>query len=215
MEQKEDIGNILKEKLGAAQSSPKSGLWDRIENSLDKKDRKRRGFFFLWFTGGAGVILLLLLLWSRGTTNRNQDSHSEEQKELITLNTDTLTTQPESQKDQIVSYRELEILNDSLNEILEKKVDSVLKSQGTSLQEIKEIPPFSWDSVEAGMGSETGEYLSVKTTYEYYNSETGEFIETADKTIIDSLLQSSNIKLDSVMPKENREELLKKKDSLK
>lgn len=56
-----DIGAFLKEKLETAKKEPDNSLWERINDSLDKK-KKKRGVFFL--IGKILIIALILVLVS-------------------------------------------------------------------------------------------------------------------------------------------------------
>lgn len=51
MNTKNDIGKAIKERLNDAQVTPSDGLWDRIDATMEKKRRKRRGLFWLFFIG--------------------------------------------------------------------------------------------------------------------------------------------------------------------
>ena len=56
MEDNKDLGKLFKERLANAEAEPSGALWSQIENTLDKK-RKRRGFLWIWM----GALLLLTL----------------------------------------------------------------------------------------------------------------------------------------------------------
>ncbi|HET8810309.1 MAG TPA: hypothetical protein VFM65_08605 [Flavobacteriaceae bacterium] len=49
MKNKKDIGLFLKEKLDAAQKTPNDDLWGKINDSLNKKEKKKRKVSPIWF----------------------------------------------------------------------------------------------------------------------------------------------------------------------
>ena len=61
MEHRKDIGELFKDRLDDAKKAPKQALWERLDASLNKRDKKRRTAAWFWY-GGAGILLALLFL---------------------------------------------------------------------------------------------------------------------------------------------------------
>ncbi len=49
MENKKDVGKLIKDRLANAEMAPSDALWGKIENTLDKKRRRKGGLWF-WLT---------------------------------------------------------------------------------------------------------------------------------------------------------------------
>ncbi|QNJ96916.1 outer membrane beta-barrel protein [Constantimarinum furrinae] len=73
MKRKEDIGKLLQKRLEGAEKRPNSVLWERISDSLDKKERKKRRFLYFWLGGAGFGIALLLLLWNPWNSDIKND----------------------------------------------------------------------------------------------------------------------------------------------
>ena len=56
MRKKEDIGELIARQLGAATVTANNTLWDRIDDSLNRRSRRRRYLFFLLVPATAGLI---------------------------------------------------------------------------------------------------------------------------------------------------------------
>lgn len=80
MKHKEDIGVLINEKLNQAQKSPSDDLWNKINTTLDKKKKKRRGFF-IWFTA-IGLLTLLSILHF-GTSLFSLNETIDTKKEIV------------------------------------------------------------------------------------------------------------------------------------
>lgn len=213
MDHKKDIGTLFKQKLDGAAKEPNAGLWDKIEVSLDKRDKKRRGFFFFWVGTGTAAIILLLLYLNSSTSQKEDLQRAIPETEMATESLNELSTTSElnSEKNNAI------ILGDSLtgnvlteeeqkelNELISAENNSVTSKKNASNQNniIKEKDPFMDDSV------------TIKTTYHYYNGDTKEMLETNDKNIIDSLLERTKINIDSLRVIETKILIPRKGDSL-
>jgi len=213
MDHKKDIGSLFKQKLDGAVKEPDTALWDKIEVSLDKRDRKKRGFFFFWVGSGTAAIIFLLLFLNNSTTE-NQDTDTVVQKTEVateTLKEIVANSELNSEKNNTI------IIADSTaetplnqgeqnepNELVSSENKSVSLKTKTAKQNnvVQEKDPFKDDSV------------TIKTTYHYYNGDTKEMLETTDKGVIDSLLERTKINIDSLKVVETKILNPYKKDSL-
>lgn len=213
MDHKKDIGTLFKQKLDDAAMEPNAELWDKIEVSLDKRDRKRRSFFFFWVgTGTAAIIFFLLYL--NNATSDDQDLNQEIPKIEITtesLGELPITSELNSEKSNTqmivdtIKGDGLSISGTSaLNDLNTTENNSVLTKRSSSNQKKKmnEKDPFIDDSV------------TIKTTYYYYNGATKQMLETTNKNVIDSLLERTKINIDSLKVVETKIINPKKGDSL-
>ncbi len=90
MENNPDLGKLFKKQLANIKTSPDVSIWENIEKTLEKKQKRRVGF--IWFFGGLGVltgILLLSYFVQSGEVNlekKDTPTHNEsynEQKQSI------------------------------------------------------------------------------------------------------------------------------------
>ncbi len=61
MQDKRDLGKLIKQRLANAEAEPANDLWDAIEKTLERKRKRRAGFIWLW--GGLGTLLGILLFF--------------------------------------------------------------------------------------------------------------------------------------------------------
>lgn len=209
MDHKQDIGKLFKEKLGDATKQPKMELWDEIEVSLDKRDRKRRGFFMFWIsTGTAAVLLLLFSLFPSSSLEETTKNTTENEVLIPSENLPVFENDNNlnSEKNNLTLYTDsIQIVNSEENandkEILIPKENEAVIKRNTNTSS-SEKDPFMDDSV------------TVKTTYHYYNGATKEMLETTDKSVIDSLLKNTIVSPDSLTVVETKMANPMKKDSL-
>ena len=188
MNHKEDIGKLFKQKLDNAAKELDVDLWDKIEATLDRRDRKRRRFFFFWIGTGAATIMMLLL-YINSVTSVKQDLIQDNTTNKIAtkpLNEVPTISELNSEKNNAITILDT-TAGDSLNKFVQKELnesistENILATPKRSLpyqnNETKEKDPFMDDSV------------TIKTTYHYYNGSTKEMLETTDKSVIDSLLK--------------------------
>ncbi|MEM7187715.1 MAG: hypothetical protein AAF466_13765 [Bacteroidota bacterium] len=212
MEHKKDIGSRIEHRLKDANTPLETGLWERIEGSLDRRDRRKRTMLLLWISGGAAAILLFLLLLNTFGHDTMEPDEAFEMEEVLVSTVDSILSDSESGSEKPLTYSQLEQeLGDSSPSTTEVKEneqpDHALKDRA---KETKQI--VTGTSKRSNKFPE--EEMTVKTVYHYYNSATNEVIETTDKAIIDSLIEHGNKESDSVQIIETRTEHMKKKDSL-
>jgi len=213
MDSREDIGKLMKERLGDKTKSPADGVWDKIEVSLNNRDRKKRGFLLFWLGTGTGVSIALLLLFLLSTSEETSSdiledpigkssenaSSTSEEFEVISEHSNHTTTTEE------ITGSTSETTNNPHTKLIgseENSTDSPVKTNGSGSKNRNNKDPFLDDSV------------TVKTTYHYYNGATKEIIETTDKRIIDSLLKNNTLTKDSLKIVETKIVNPVKKDSL-
>ena len=213
MSPKKDIGMLFKQKLAGAAKEPNAALWDKIEVSLDKRDRKKRGFILFWLGTGTAVAitLLLLFLWTtseetssdslENPTNQSSETSSSSSEVFEVFSDKNNTT---TKADALPGNNSETNENDgsNLRGSEEKNNLTPIKSKSNAIKNQKNKDPFFDDSV------------TVRTTYQYYNGATKELIETTDKRVIDSLLKYTKINKDSLRVVETKIANPNKKDSL-
>jgi len=213
MDRKKDIGMLFKQKLDDATMEPNAELWNKIEVSLDKRDRKRRSFFFFWVGTGTAAIILFLLYLNSSTIDEQDVNQEITKTEIATEKLEKLPTRSDlnsekSNVQMIVDTIEGDGLSisetSSLNDLNATENNSVLikKSSSNQKKKMNEKDPFIDDSV------------TIKTTYYYYNGATKQMLETTNKNVIDSLLERTKINIDSLKVVETKIINPKKGDSL-
>jgi len=213
MDHKKDIGTLFKQKLEDAAKQPSAELWDKIEVSLGKRDRKRRSFFFFWVGTGTAAIILFLLYLNSATIDEQNVNQEIPKTEIATETLEELPTTSHLNSDKNDAQMILDIIEgdslsisktNELNDLNTTKNNSVLTKRNSSSQNKKtnEKYPFKDDSV------------TIKTTYYYYNGDTKQMLETTNKNVIDSLLARTKINIDSLKVIETKIINHKKGDSL-
>lgn len=212
MEDKKDIGTLIKSRLSDSQIPPEEGLWERIEGSLEARDRRKRNIMLLWISGGAAAVLLFLLLLNVMGSSNSETEGSMESEDLLVTQVDSILNNSEVNSEKTITYKQLEsLVADSLQTGIRLRSDS-----------LETTPEKNGESPDTSMGQgdtkKNGGYMeegvTIKTVYHYYNSTTKEVFETTDKEVIDSLIDNGNKETDSVQVIKTRAHTMKKKDSL-
>ncbi|KAA3625679.1 MAG: hypothetical protein DWP94_00330 [Flavobacterium sp.] len=195
MEEKKDIGTYFKENLATMQQQVPEALWERIDTTLDAKNRRKRRFFWLLF-GTVGIIMVgVVYFWYFGRTTRNIQPY-----QIIEIDTNpSVETEDKG-------------INPSKKTVAFPKTDSIDETN-TSEEQIKKNNPGQ-SEVKKKSDTYLDSFTESKTTYYYYRSSDEQKIITTDKSKVDSLIEEhkrSVIKKDSIQ----YEVPLKKKDSLK
>ncbi|MEM7086519.1 MAG: hypothetical protein AAF489_10075 [Bacteroidota bacterium] len=212
MDSNKDIGTVFKQKLEGATKEPNAKLWDKIEVSLDKRDRKKRGFFFFWVGSGTATMILVLLYLNPSIFKKENKDQKIPITEIASENMEGASTSEFKTKknntfivnDSVAGERISEFEQNQLND-LNLSEENSLTSQRSSPHPNKvnkEKDPFMDDSV------------TIKTTYHYYNGDTKQMLETTDKSVIDSLLERTNSNIDSLKVVETKILNPRKRDSL-
>lgn len=197
MQTNKDLGNQIKNIFEGAEKSPDNSLWEKVNETLDKKADKRKRFLYFKLLAGIfllGVLALLLLpeknIFKTDDENLNhiENLKSEEGKNdsrQNLTNKDVLTNLEVNNL--IKNYK------DSLNNLKVVNIVTVAESATYNLDKnnsqtvsIKKKKPNSLDD------------FNVKSTYYYYNSETNKHLQTHDKAVIDSLVKDSAKLKDSI-----------------
>jgi len=199
MEHKEDIGSLIEKKLNSAAKSPDDALWNKINESLEEK-RKRKAFIF-WITSGSilFVAVLYLILTSTFINNSNTsteitDTFDSKNNKEVTNSENTLGSKTVLKNDSI-KFKTENIINNT-KETTNNETNKQLTAKEKE-QNIKRAVNL-FDTIE--------ENAVVKTTYYYSNSDSLN-IKTTDKRIIDSLINVGNKPV-------KKEALIKYKDSI-
>lgn len=127
--EKENLDNLFRESLDEFSASPDPRVWDRIQASLDKKNKHRRRAIPLWWPMGgaaAAAALLLYLLIPRG------DIESLPRTEPVTDKPAVISTQQEPNANPIDSEVVDQGLKVSGNETQEVTVREAMPPQQTS-----------------------------------------------------------------------------------
>lgn len=212
MENKNDIGRLIKSRLSKAQVPLENELWDRLEGSLDSSHRKKRGFLWLWSIGGAAAILLFLLLTNSNPTSELDAEQNLENNLQIMTQIDSLLNASEENSEQKITYGQLDSLlkdsfytppgEDTISEATQTNKFVSKDDRSNTVPKTRNKNPFEQEDV------------TIKTTYYYYNSELEETFETTDRQLIDSLINEGFIETDSTQVKETTNIPMRKKDSL-
>jgi len=212
MEDKKDIGELIEQRLSDADVPLENGLWDRIEGSLEDRDRRKRNILLLWLSGGAVAILLFLLLLNAMGNSDLDPEDAIENEELLVTQIDSILQTSELNSEKTITYKDIEsFVKDSIGE------DNVTQGEGQNLSTTgKKTNPDNLGEPGDTRNRKvfTGEGVTIKTVYHYYNSATNEVFETTDKQVIDSLIDNGNKETDSIQVIETRIQTMKKKDSL-
>ncbi|MEZ4858635.1 MAG: hypothetical protein R2781_07475 [Flavobacteriaceae bacterium] len=193
MKRKEDIGNLLQEKLKSLHPTPSEDSWDTLENALDKKKKKKRKkFFFFWTVGGASLLLLYVWVFKIAKTNTTETENiTLKTTESITKNVEEST--PVSEIEEALKT----IKNDSITNSEENKSDTLYPEKlSTSDSERKKIKEIQRKLKDNTFWTEDNDKKT--TTYYYYNGVTKKTIEFSNPKIIDSILKSNPILNDSI-----------------
>lgn len=83
MENKEDLGKLIKNQLENLKKSPDDDLWDKINTTLDNRDRRKKRFFLLVISS---LLIVLSILIFKPLDLFTNDLNLESQNENNTLN---------------------------------------------------------------------------------------------------------------------------------
>ena len=192
---KKDIGEQIRDRLSDARIPLENDLWNRIDDSLDARDRRKRNIMLLWISGGAAAVLLFLLLLNvRGDSETDSENSPDREDKLVTR-VDSILNASESNSEKTINYQQIESL-------VSKNPDT----EGDNLVNSQDPDTLADEDAETSFSSEDlkrnnrnwEEEMTVKTIYHYYNSETKEVFETTDREVIDSLIENGNKETDSV-----------------
>jgi len=195
MEHKKDIGTLFKEKLQNKETKTKSGLWEKIDVSLTQRAKKRRKAYWSWGIA-TGVLIItgivLTIVFSENNNKPTQQSNpltTEVENNLNNYKKSAVWKLDSIENDSKTGKKTTSIEIDSTQKILpETTTDNISKNsenseENTSTIEEKKSRKLNTKSVEKGFDS-----FRKKTVYRYYNSQDSTIIETANRTLIDSLI---------------------------
>ena len=168
MKTQDPIEKTLKERMDNLQRSTDVPSWDQISNSLKRK-KQQKGLAWLWTSIGVFVLIAILTF-----PKFLGDNSSQEQTTEIVDNT----------KADFEQSDEVNTQSEALTES-EKSIDKTSADQNAPVSSNKdtETTPI----VDENQNNDFTKGAKTKTTYYYYNSETGEQFSTTDKRVIDSL----------------------------
>jgi hypothetical protein len=93
MENNNDIGNTIKNKLSQLDKTPSNNLWNKIENDLDKKNNNKPYLYYLLFFLLGGFLSFLL---SNSVEKESENYKKEKLKKDIKLVSDSLDLKSKS-----------------------------------------------------------------------------------------------------------------------
>ncbi|MAZ71749.1 MAG: hypothetical protein CMC70_01250 [Flavobacteriaceae bacterium] len=211
MEHKKDIGDLFKNRLENAQKAPKGHLWERLDNSLEERDKKRRRAAWFWYTG-AGILLALLILGGVMISQYSKGNDSTPVKISTTKNTDKKRTTTETEintKTQVTTKSTNKAIPQSGSKKntkdLEKAKDT---NQRTSIPQVLVTTPLqkkkdtttqntiTEKSTQQANHSNTQNTMTksgytVTTTHQYYNSDLDTTTTSQHKQQIDSIVTAN------------------------
>ncbi|MES2864536.1 MAG: hypothetical protein V4666_10490 [Bacteroidota bacterium] len=97
MDTKKDIGQFFNDNLNQMDFTPNEDGWDKIENELKEKKKKRRIFFWLFFGSFlSGCLVTLLLVYSSNLFNSNSESNKDQNNSETVVNSNANTNSNEN-----------------------------------------------------------------------------------------------------------------------
>jgi len=194
MKKKEDIANIIKQKLEGMHPETSAPNWDAVMNTLDRRKRFRQG---MWLLGSVlSIALIALFIQNFATDSSINQSENGTQVQAASnapnsedggindnANSTTANEFFASDDEQLVSdAKAKELQNDKA------------KNNNESNTPIKQVSVTEFDSVDPMQGAQ------VKTTYYYYRDSDKTEVITKNKKVLDSLLErsASRISKDSI-----------------
>lgn len=205
MEHKKNIGDFLKNKLENAQKSPNDSLWERIDTSLDKKEKRRKRSFLLLFPGIALLVFLGFLIFQETvapTINETDKFSIKEKKwELKENSNDELTVVENASEVKITENKTTDDTKEKISEepyeIQENNVISKNKKTNTILAKNSRI--------EIVNSSETKSVSQTKSTkFSKVNSKENQIKTPAiDKEINIEKVERSSITQNDFKEKDN------------
>lgn len=181
MKNRKDIGRLIEEKLDASNVSGKPELWEQIEQTLDKK--KRRRIFILWLsTGGVLAVLLLISIYK-------YQSNSKEIFEVVGKDVTEQEVMEHSSKKLDINYPK-STNNENIEISLSVDTTAIQsrenKTVDTNFLKVSKKAKASLNNSEEKVNEFDG--FEKKTTYHYYSSETDQIISSYNKKWADSII---------------------------
>jgi len=202
MKKKQDIGHFIEQQLKAGNKEMSSDFWERIDTTLDRQRKRRRGFLFL-----IGIPLTVVLaFYVFDPQNRLPSSNEAPTEETIT-DSNLIELKPQITTKNEVSNEHAIIENDSITpshdlpvseNLVDNAIDNPKKEPKTTTAKQNRVFPKEIDSIEAFTNDSTA---TKKTTLHYFNAATKEEFKTQNNSQIDSVLQQKRgVKNDSITP---------------
>ena len=192
----EDIGHIIREKVGKIQQTSDEALWSGIEATL--KQRRQRKKAFVWI-----LNTFLLLLVTIGIIAFYPASDSTSEIEVTTSPiSPTVKNSIDDHKQPAVAPTPANAsktegpyftLQSEAATVTEETTRSQTEKDQKIWEERVNLSPMEEDQTRAESVNVT------KTIYHYYNSKDGQKARSMDKTVIDSVLTSNRTKGDSIL----------------
>lgn len=191
MEDKFNIGKLVKDRLENAHSSPKEELWNQLNNSLDIRNKNKKQLYYKYITGILAGFLLVALLFIfnyKDTIKTNNNPQNSKQIELL----ETSNNIPENKQSNLQNTVEKN------NTPTNVKTIQKIEKQETELYQNKKKKKKTIPSNNTNI-SDDG--YTVTTTYTYYLSELGITLTANSKEEMDNLVakaKSHILKKDSI-----------------
>lgn len=200
MENNKDIGKMVAETMEQGLKSPKASLWDRLDNSLEKREKKRRRALWFWYTGTGVLILLILGIWGFSNHTLKYTKRAPvTSSEIVTNDIESVDENKESiisQTSEVSETTEIETLKQETHNTNEENTITSIQQGSIKPKETKANTPqekISEGQPKTDTMTENG--FTVKTNHSYYNSDIDTTVVSTNKKQIDSLVRTNKQKM--------------------
>lgn len=219
MDHKKDIGNLFKDRFQGAEKAPDKNLWDRLDNTLEKRDKKRRVAAWLWY-GSAGLLLILFVSavffnnQKAATLNQPVVENTEENKNLLNVsaeNSEVNILENYAEKNNDVNFKigkqkgqnqtgessipqsgNVKDLRNKNNPEASGEIKNKNEPQVVlSKNRLNNKAESATQKTQRKKETLSEEGLKITTTYNYYNSETDTASVHLNQIQMDSLIKAN------------------------
>ncbi|WP_458628162.1 hypothetical protein [Winogradskyella sp. PC D3.3] len=131
MSDKKNIDRLFQEKFKDFEVAPNDALWDRINESLPNKKKKRRVMALWWQLGGVAAVIALLL--TVGITVFNSDETNSQEFPVVDMeDVDHKSEKENSNTLPLKDQNDLKTTKDDNTKIVDSNIDSNLNTKQNS-----------------------------------------------------------------------------------
>ncbi|REE08421.1 hypothetical protein DFQ09_107100 [Winogradskyella pacifica] len=131
MSDKKNIDRLFQEKFKDFEVAPNDALWDRINESLPNKKKKRRVIALWWQIGG--VAAAITLLFTVGITLYNSDDNKSQEFPIVNTEDSNNTSEEENSNSlSIKNQNDLKIVTDENTQIVDSHSETKQESNVNS-----------------------------------------------------------------------------------